>query len=786
LISEGLSDIMYGIQAARSGHFSWKDWADHKWVSMATTTAMMGIGAIIAKGVKFSKFGFKLGGPEWAAKSGTALKDAAKDGLVKINTFKLVAKSIGKKVVQGCAFGLSAVCVHDLCNSALRSLCANVGSTIFANVDKAIDDYKINDVLFELYEVVDGDTSIATQIVNEASRSVLSSSDWSTGLTTALTNIASTLISGVNAAMDKTFRAGEGDSELQFLLTSINQLGKLYSVVHTVGELTNNATGYMREFRDKLRDQIEKRRVSKSTTGPEEIDVKKRDEFLNSVARSQKALLRQMIGDQVQRTIVEPLLNRVSQKLITKIGRSLHDAYRQNSENNLKAEYGKRKAEHEAELEKLREKYGEHGEELQNATLAAQQAFDKDVLMFMCRTRNPDLVAEIVSQGGPLGLESLQAIANTRGIRIIIDCDNKDIPGVIEPGGNADNASSSTPTIWLRLSPGGGGDSAVLFGHWTSATASNNSTYPGVDPTTGNDGANNSPPNNTMDCLLHALNEELRLQGYSEGLTRVKIADAIRTDPQTRHSIQAGWNGTFTSIGAFGGAEPIRRRNHIQPVIPPGLDPYGDFAQPYFQPGVGHEDPLQGSKLTKSLEGQIQLREIGSGPIEEVSRNGAGQLEYVKWTASQTFLLEGESTNMNAKLAGEVRAEGLPGDHCGHIVAKQFGGKMERDNVFPQNAQVNQSGWKVYENAIAKWMVDGGDGANVKVQQRFIYDNPTTKRPSGFIFLLEFRNDGGMANSSNVASVLEGYSAPISGSSKLDFMSNPPSINNRTHRRGPA
>jgi hypothetical protein len=784
LISEGLSDIMYGIQAARSGHFSWKDWADHKWVSMATTTAMMGIGAVIAKGVKFSKFGFKLGGPEWATKSGSALKEAVKDGLKKINTFKLVAKSIGKKVVQGFAFGLSAVCVHDLCNSTLRSLCANVGSTIFANVDKAIDDYKIKDVLFKLYEVVDGDTSIATKIVNEAQSSVLSSSHWSTGLTTALTNIASTLISGVKAAVEKIFCAGQGDSELQFLLTAIKQLGKLHSVVHTLEELTKNATDYMRQFRDKLHDQVEKRRVSKST-GPAEIDFQKQKEFLDSVVRSQKALLRQRIGDQVQRTIVEPLLNAASQKLITKIGRFLRDAYKQNSENNLKAEYRKRKAEHEAELEKLGEKYGEHEKELQkNATLAAQQAFHKDVLMFMCRTRNPDLVADIVGQGGPLGLESLQAIANTLGIRITIECDNKDIPEVIEPGGTADNASSPTTTIRLRLSPGGGGDSAGFFGHWTSATASNNSTNTlGEEPTTGNDGPNNSPPNNSMDCLLHALNEELRHHGY-RGLTRCEIADAIRMDPQTRHSIQAGWNGTFTSIGAFGGAEPNRRRNHIQPVIPPVLDPKGDFAKPYFLPGDG-EDPLIGARLTEGLEGQIQSREVGSSSIEEVSRNEKGQLEYVKWTASRICPLEGEPTKKNAKLAEEVRGKGS-GKQCGHLKASRFGGLMERDNLVEQDPQVNQSWWKVYENAIAKWLTDGGNGAYARVQQRFIFDNTNTERHSGFFFLIEFRNERGPANSSNLASVLKGYSARISGSSAFGFMPNlPSSNNNRTHRRGP-
>ncbi|CAF4289846.1 unnamed protein product [Rotaria sordida] len=56
LISEGLSDIFYAISAAKSGYFSWSDYAVHKIKSILITIATTGFAALLSKGIRLSCF----------------------------------------------------------------------------------------------------------------------------------------------------------------------------------------------------------------------------------------------------------------------------------------------------------------------------------------------------------------------------------------------------------------------------------------------------------------------------------------------------------------------------------------------------------------------------------------------------------------------------------------------------------------------------------------------------------------------------------------------------------
>ncbi|CAF1516011.1 unnamed protein product, partial [Rotaria sordida] len=60
LISEGFSDIFYAISAAKSGYFSWSDYAVHKIKSILITIATTSFAALLSKGIRFSRFGSML------------------------------------------------------------------------------------------------------------------------------------------------------------------------------------------------------------------------------------------------------------------------------------------------------------------------------------------------------------------------------------------------------------------------------------------------------------------------------------------------------------------------------------------------------------------------------------------------------------------------------------------------------------------------------------------------------------------------------------------------------
>ena len=62
LISEGIGDMMFALESAYTGYFSWKSYAIHKAISLAFTVITCGVGAYFSRGAKFSKFGYKIGG----------------------------------------------------------------------------------------------------------------------------------------------------------------------------------------------------------------------------------------------------------------------------------------------------------------------------------------------------------------------------------------------------------------------------------------------------------------------------------------------------------------------------------------------------------------------------------------------------------------------------------------------------------------------------------------------------------------------------------------------------
>ncbi|MFA9501144.1 DNA/RNA non-specific endonuclease, partial [Mannheimia sp. E30BD] len=75
----------------------------------------------------------------------------------------------------------------------------------------------------------------------------------------------------------------------------------------------------------------------------------------------------------------------------------------------------------------------------------------------------------------------------------------------------------------------------------------------------------------------------------------------------------------------------------------------------------------------------------------------------------------------------QVGKEGLPTDVGGHIQACSQGGTCDRYNLFPQDANFNNSAYKVYfENIINKAVKEG---KTVNVNTRFIRQDPSSSRP---------------------------------------------------------
>ena len=96
LISEGISDMIFGIEGLVKGHCNWSQYWDNKKMSLAITVATAGVGALFARGKEASKYAYKAFGNA----SKLVMKQTAKITGKSVNKImvKEVAKCIGKKV----------------------------------------------------------------------------------------------------------------------------------------------------------------------------------------------------------------------------------------------------------------------------------------------------------------------------------------------------------------------------------------------------------------------------------------------------------------------------------------------------------------------------------------------------------------------------------------------------------------------------------------------------------------------------------------------------------------
>uniref|UniRef100_A0AC34FZU9 Type VII secretion system protein EssD-like domain-containing protein n=1 Tax=Panagrolaimus sp. ES5 TaxID=591445 RepID=A0AC34FZU9_9BILA len=115
---------------------------------------------------------------------------------------------------------------------------------------------------------------------------------------------------------------------------------------------------------------------------------------------------------------------------------------------------------------------------------------------------------------------------------------------------------------------------------------------------------------------------------------------------------------------------------------------------------------------------------------------------YVSAVITQKDLGKGKSpTNESRQWVKEV---GVEGDQAGHIIAEQFGGSGDKENIFPQNPEFNMGCWRVIEETIKNHLTTNACGdckiPSVRVEFGYYYANffRYPRRPSSFIYHFRF------------------------------------------------
>ena len=140
LISEGVSDIIFGIEGLVRGHCNWSQYFDHKIMSVLLTVATAGIGAYLSGGKVASRYAFKA--------FGNASKQIA----------KLTAKQTGR------SFG--KIMIKQVCNKIVKEVIGAVADAgisiacefIVNHMSQAIDGF--SDFIVNSFDSMSQDTDL--------------------------------------------------------------------------------------------------------------------------------------------------------------------------------------------------------------------------------------------------------------------------------------------------------------------------------------------------------------------------------------------------------------------------------------------------------------------------------------------------------------------------------------------------------------------------------------------------------------------------------------------------
>jgi len=521
LISEGVSDLMYAVNALRTGHFSWKDYRQYKIESIMISVATAGVGALLSKGAKVSRYGHKLYGPslELGKASGTQLIKIAGTRVIA----KEVAKRIALKAAEGIFIGAANAGVDALVDRYIQGFAESVASGLMASIEANVDEHKINATLKEFYELLGEEK--ASRLINEATQNAFSEKTFASQIISFTNKVANVLTQGIASAVEK--RAMTGNA----LTIPIHVISKLLAwkdrATH-VAEIYMITGEFLNRMDSKLTEK--KQHVEKISKNPEgQLDF---ESFKRKHTDQWKVLLRQRAGQIISQNLVSPVMKSGANRLVRCIGRQVKGAYRSYKER-CNAE----------SLEKLKQ---EHKESLQGvpqcserSTIVTQltEKYHSELRKLMVKTRSSALLANIIREHVEMDLTCVHACAKVmekilreHGIpvssfKIVIEGEN----GLRETFSSA-NDSSSEVTVKLDLK-----DNHFQFcGSGESASG------------------NNSINNN---CLYDALVEAFpELRGrISPEVFREKAAHCIEHDEEIKHHVEQGWHRLPVAMGIYGG-----------------------------------------------------------------------------------------------------------------------------------------------------------------------------------------------------------------------------------------
>ncbi|CAF0921968.1 unnamed protein product [Rotaria sordida] len=155
------------------------------------------------------------------------------------------------------------------------------------------------------------------------------------------------------------------------------------------------------------------------------------NDFIDKITDGRTKKIESKIDTDVQINIIEPLLCEGAQALVRKIGKSIKIYHQSRKEDHLLKKFQRPKAKYEKDKENIMMNY-ENEADRKKFLDEIKNKYNQNLLVIITKTKNPNLVASIIEEGGPMDMTCIYALVNVFGKPIRINnVDGATFPNLI-------------------------------------------------------------------------------------------------------------------------------------------------------------------------------------------------------------------------------------------------------------------------------------------------------------------------------------------------------------------
>lgn len=325
LISEGIGDIAYAIQAHCSGHFSWGEYGLFKLLSVTLTVLGAGIFAWLSKGAHVGKFAGVTGYALFAAVGGQVIRKLGQ--AVAFTAADMMLTTILDKIREF---------IVDKCKGIIAEKVPEVVNKQFAKLEKEMDSVYSNSYEKSQPKRLIGQTF--TSVLQEAKMGFFGSNVYSKS-----SEIASGISGGISRAAGKLWASGNTHHMNYDMPTGINyqnrsgNLNKIFKYINSaiiigrilkaILEMITYADRVLDKFAEKLGSisrnlgkQKRSREENKETI--QRLDSSSYNEYKIKLKEQISVDIVNYMASQVQHGMIQPLIQQRMYQILRKVGNS--------------------------------------------------------------------------------------------------------------------------------------------------------------------------------------------------------------------------------------------------------------------------------------------------------------------------------------------------------------------------------------------------------------------------------------------------------------------------------